>query len=203
MMSVTRPRARSALVSGTAVLLLAGLVGGLAGCDSGDSIGESPDESSGSQAADVPKVPTAITIQHGEGLDAARQTKVLDGVTAVIDPWFDEAFLGEFPRSDFTSAFVGFTKGAAEDAQRDIDLLSSSAIADQIDSATATNRRVRLDVFVTPDGHPRGVTANFVLDFDTSGDLEEHLRVHGALYLAKDKGEWKVFGYDVDEAVEL
>ena len=54
-----------------------------------------------------------------------------------------------------------------------------------------------------PDGHPRGVTANFVLDFDTTGDLEEHLRVHGALYLAKDKGEWKVFGYDVDQAVTL
>ena len=25
--------------------------------------------------------------------------------------------------------------------------------------------------------------------------------MHGALYLAKDKGEWKVFGYDVDQAV--
>ena len=47
------------------------------------------------------------------------------------------------------------------------------------------------------------MTANFVLDFDTTGDLEEHLRVHGALYLAKDKGEWKVFGYDVDEAAQL
>ncbi len=106
-------------------------------------------------------------------MDAARQAKVLDGVTAVIDPWFDEAFLGEFPRSDFSAAFAAFTKDAAADAQRDLDLLSSSGIADQIDSATATNRRVRLDVFA-PDGHPRGVTANFVLDFDTTGDLEEH-----------------------------
>ena len=39
MTSVTRPRARSALVSGVAVLLLAGAVG----CDSGDDIGDSPD----------------------------------------------------------------------------------------------------------------------------------------------------------------
>ena len=37
MTSVTRPRARSALVSGVAVLLLAGAVG----CDSGDDIGDS------------------------------------------------------------------------------------------------------------------------------------------------------------------
>ena len=199
MTSVTRPRARSALVSGVAVLLLAGAVG----CDSGDDIGEQRTEASpGSHGSDVPGVDTVITIEHGEGIDAARQAKVIAGVTAVIDPWFDEAFLGEFPRSDFSAAFAAFTKDAAADAQRDLDLLSSSGIADQIDSATATNRRVRLDVFA-PDGHPRGVTANFVLDFDTTGDLEEQLRVHGALYLAKDKGEWKVFGYDVDEAVTL
>ena len=143
-----------------------------------------------------------ISIEHGEGMDAAHQTKVIDGVTAVIDPWFDEAFLGDFPRSDFATAFAAFTRDAATDAQRDLDLLSNAGIADQIDSATATKRRVRLDVFA-PEGHPRGVTANFVLDFDTAGDLEQRLRVHGALYLAKDKGEWKVFGYDVDQAVPL
>ena len=200
MTSVTRPRARSALVSGAAVLLLAGAVG----CDSGDDIGDSSEAAApGSHGSDLPAgVDSVITIEHGEGMDAARQAKVLAGVTGVIDPWFDEAFLGEFPRSDYSAAFSAFTKDAAADAQRDIDLLSSAGIADQIDTATATNRRVRLDVFA-PDGHPRGVTANFVLDFDTTGDLEEQLRVHGALYLAKDKGEWKVFGYDVDEAVPL
>lgn len=199
MTSVTRPRARSALVSGVTVLLLAGGVG----CDSGDDVGESSDAAPGSHASEeLPGVDTVITIEHGEGMNAARQAKVLNGVTAVIDPWFDEAFLGDFPRSDFSAAFSAFTKDAAADAQRDIDLLSSSGIADQIDSATATNRRVRLDVFA-PEGRPRGVTAYFVLDFDTTGDLEEQRRVHGALYLAKDKGEWKVFGYDVDEAVTL
>jgi hypothetical protein len=198
MTSVTRPRARSALVSGVALLLLAGAVG----CDSGDDLGDGPDASPGSHGSDFPEVTTVTTIEHGEGMDAAHQAKVIDGVSVVIDPWFDKAFLGDFPRSDFAPAFVGFTKGAAEDAQRDLDLLSSSGIADQIDSATATNRRVRLDVFA-PDGHPRGVTANFVLDYQTTGDLEENLRVHGALYLAKDKGEWKVFGYDVDQAVQL
>jgi hypothetical protein len=202
MTSVTRPRARSVLVSGVAVLLLAGAVGCDSGDDIGDSTGDSSEASPGSHGSDVPGVDTVITIEHGEGIDAARQAKVLASVTAVVDPWFDEAFLGEFPRSDFSAAFAEFTKDAAADAQRDLDVLTSSGIADQIDSATATNRRVRLDVFA-PDGHPRGVTANFVLDFDTTGDLEEQLRVHGALYLAKNKGEWKVFGYDVDEAVKI
>ena len=53
------------------------------------------------------------------------------------------------------------------------------------------------------EGHPRGVTAHFVLEFDTSGDLEQSMRVRGDLYLAKDKGEWRVFGYDVDQAEAL
>ena len=202
MTSVTRPRARSTLVSGVAVLLLAGAVGCDSGDDIGDSTGDSSEASPGSHGSDVPGVDTVITIEHGEGIDVARQAMVLASVTAVVDPWFDEAFLGEFPRTDFSAAFAEFTKDAAADAQRDHDVLTSSGIADQIDSATATNRRVRLDVFA-PDGHPRGVTANFVLDFDTTGDLEEQLRVHGALYLAKAKGEWKVFGYDVDQAVTI
>jgi hypothetical protein len=200
MMSVTRLRARSVLVGGATLLLLAGG----AGCDSGDDIGGSKDgpSSSSGQGTDAPAVETVMTLDHAVGVDAAHETKVIDGVTGAIDPWFDEAFLGDFPRSDFAPAFAAFTPGAAADAQRDLDLMSNSGISDRIDSATATNRRVRLDVFA-PDGHPRGVTANFVLDFDTTGDLEEHLRVHGALYLAKDKGEWKVFGYDVDEAAQL
>lgn len=203
MMSVTRPRARSALVSGVALLVLAGA----AACDRGDDIGQGDSKdgstsSSGDQGTDTPAVETEMTVDHGV-LDPTHEAKVVEGVTGAIDPWFDEAFLGDFPRSDFSGAFVAFTQDAAADAQqRDLDLLTNAGISDQIDTATATNRRVRLDVFA-PDGHPRGVTANFVLDFDTTGDLEQHLRVHGALYLAKDKGEWKVFGYSVDEAVKI
>jgi hypothetical protein len=198
MTSLTRPRARSALLGAVGLVLLAGAVG----CDSGEDLEGHEGGAPSSHATDTPAVVTVTTIQHGEGMDAAHREKVIDGVTAVIDPWFDGAFLGDFPRSDFASAFAAFTQGAAADARRDLDILSNAGIADPIDTATATNRRVRLDVFA-PAGHPRGVTANFVLDFETKGDVEEQLRVHGALYLTKDKGEWKVFGYDVDEAVPL
>jgi hypothetical protein len=195
---VTRPRARSALIGAVGLVLLAGAVG----CDSGDDLAGHEEGSPSSHATDTPAVVTVTTVEHGEGMDAAHRDKVIDGVNAVIDPWFDGAFLGDFPRSDFAAAFSAFTQDAAADARRDLDILSNAAIADQIDTATATNRRVRLDVFA-PGGHPRGVTANFVLDFETTGDVEERLRVHGSLYLAKDKGEWKVFGYDVDQAVPL
>jgi hypothetical protein len=146
-------------------------------------------------------VVTVTTLQKvGKQLDAVHRARVKAAVTAVVDPWFDGAFLGTFPRSNWSPAFAGFTQGAAADAEhRDLDLLTNAGIADQIQSATATRRRVRVNVF-TFQGHPHGVTAHVVLDFTTKGDLEEALRVRGDLYLTKDKGEWKIFGYDVDQA---
>ena len=197
MTSVTPSRARSVLVMGVSLLLLAGAVG----CDSGDNVGDQDSASPSSHATDAPAVTTVTTLQKvGMQLDAVHRARLKAGVTAVIDPWFDGAFLGDFPRANWGRAFFGFTKGAAADAQqRDLDLLTNAGIADQIDSATATWRRVRLNVF-SFQGHPRGITAHFVLDFSTKGDLQEAMKVRGDLYLAKDKGEWKIFGYDVDQA---
>jgi len=197
MTSVTPSRARSALVSGVALLLLLGAVG----CDSGDDIGHHDKGSTSGDAEATPEVATVMTLQGvGKHLDAVRRERVKTRVTAVIDPWLDGAFLGDFPRSNWSSAFAGFTEGAAADAEhRDLDLLTNAAIADQIESATATRRRVRLDVF-SFKGHPRGATAHVVLDYTTKGDLEEAMQVRGDLYLAKVKGEWKIFGYDVDQA---
>ena len=207
MTSVTRAcagsapaRWRVAGVAGAGALLL---VLGVAGCDSGDDIAGNQDGSPSDHGVDAPEVSTTITLQNvGKELDAGHRAKVKDGVTAVVDPWLEGAFLGDFPRDGYTGAFVGFSEGAAMDAERDLDLLSNQAIADQIESATATRRRVRLDVFA-PDGHARGVTAHVVLEFTTAGDLEESMRVRADLYLAKDKGEWKIFGYDVDQAEQM
>ena len=57
MTSVTRPRARSALVCGAALLLLAGAVG----CDSGDDIGgDSKDVSTSDQGKDSTPVATVL-----------------------------------------------------------------------------------------------------------------------------------------------
>src|SRR4051794_5039212 len=188
MTSVTRTGAgrRPAAVVASAWGLV--LVLAVAGCDSGDDIeghhdGATSDHSD--HGSDTPDVSTVITLQHvGKTLDADHRTKVKDGISAVVDTWLEGAFLGDFPRQDYAGAFAGFTAGAAVDAERDLDLLSNQTIADRIDSATATRRRVRLDVFA-PDGHPRGVTAHVVLEFATAGDLEESMRVRGDLYLAK------------------
>jgi hypothetical protein len=192
-------RGRAAASGATALLLVLGATG----CDSGDDIAGSQDGAASSHATDAPAVSTVTTLQNvGKLLDGDHRARVKDAVTSAVDAWFDGGFLGDFPRAGYAAAFAGFTPGAATDAQGDLDLLTNQAIADQIDSATATKRRVRVDVF-TFEGHPHGATAHFVLDFSTAGDIEESMQVRGDLYLAKDKGEWKIFGYDVDQAAQL
>jgi hypothetical protein len=203
MTSVTRPPGRSALVGAVAAVVLLGA----AGCDHGDDIGKGDGGSDGpssSHGDDTPSVITQTTLHFaGKKLDAAHRERVKTGANEAIDPWFDGAFIGDFPRTDWSSAFTGFTKDAATDAQgRDLDLLTIAGIADQIDSATAIRRRVRLNVFAAK-GHPRGATAHFVLEFATKGSLSESMSVRGDLYLFKEKGLWKVFGYDVDQAAPL
>jgi hypothetical protein len=183
-----------------ALVLVLGL--GAAGCTGGDDDDKGDAGSGrGSEAADAPAVVTATTLKNlGKDVPDAKRERLKEGIEAAVDPWFDGAFLGDFPRTDYTAAFASFTPGAARDAeQRDLDLLTNDAIGDQIDAATATARRVRVELFMH-DGRARGGTAYVTLDFDTTGTLAESRRVNGRLYLVKQKGAWQVFGYDVDEA---
>jgi hypothetical protein len=200
MTSVTPPRARSALVSGVVLALL----GGAVGCDSGDDLGDHKEAPTSSRATEAPPVTTVTTLHAaGEKLDEAHRARLKAGVNEAVDPWFEGAYLGDFPRSDWSAAFAGFTKDAAADAEgRDLDLLTNAGIATQIDSATAIRRRVRLDVFAYK-GHPHGATAHVVLEFKTAGDVAESMSVRGDLYMVKEKGQWHIFGYDVDQAEPL
>ena len=88
----------------------------------------------------------------------------------------------------------------ARTPQRDADLLSNAEIADQIELATGTKRRVALDVFAVK-GKAQGVTARFTLDFDTAGELERSERVKGYLLLSLEDDDWRVFGYSVIRSV--
>lgn len=174
---------------------------GAAGC-SGDTGPDLRTKGDPDGAKDTAPVQTVITLQHlSNGMSDQKRTALKADVAAAVDPWLDDAWLGDFPRTDYASAFAGFTRGAAADAEgRDVALMTNQALSDQIDAATATRRRVKLDVFATK-GRARGATAHVTLDFTTTGKVAESRRVTGDLYLAKDKGAWKVFGYDVDEAV--
>ena len=190
-------RVRRARRSATRWAALTVLLVGAVGC-TGDDDDTPENQDPGSSASDsAEEEPIHTTVEGISGrLDQARRDDVKTGVSAAVDAWFEGAFLGDFPRGDYAPAFDRFTEGAREDAMRDLELLSNKEIEDSIESAEAGNRRVRLEV-LAPKGEPQGVTAHFVLDYFTKGELEDHRRVRGSLYLTPQEGEWRIFGYDV------
>ena len=121
-------------------------------------------------------------------------------VKEVVDAFFENAYLGDFPRTSYDEAYAAFTAGARKDAVRDADLLSNAPISDQIETATGVKRQVSLDVLAVK-GKAAGVTARFALDFTTSGELEQRQRVKGYLLLDTEGGKWQVFGYDLFRSV--
>ena len=50
-------------------------------------------------------------------------------------------------------------------------------------------------------GRAVGMTARFVLDFATTGELQRKVDVRGRLLLTRTDNGWKVFGYDVNKDV--
>lgn len=197
MMSLTSRRAVAA-----GVVLLTAVVTGCSGDDAPDDPGAGAGSTGAGTGSDsAAPVETVVTLGNlGKGVGDAERERIKTSLVEALDPYFDGAWLGDFPRTDFAPAFASFTPGAARDAQRDLALLSNQPVSDRIDAATATRRKVRLDVF-SHDGRPRGGTVQFLLDFDTTGTLAESRRVTGRLYLTRADGQWRVFGYDVDQAV--
>ena len=176
---------------------LAVVLSGAAACTDHDKADAPGGDDPGSSASDRAQEPIETTVDHVSGhLNGSQRSDLKSGVNEAVDGWFDGAFLGDFPRGDYTGAFQAFTKGARKAALADLKLMSNQQIEDRIESSVAGNRRVRLDV-LAPKGKASGVTAHFVLDFFTHGDLEDHRRVRGALYLTTEEGQWRIFGYDV------
>lgn len=172
------------------------------GCSRDDSEPEADTPSSSpSETPEKPPVTTQVVLGKVTGkLGDAQKQALKDDVKQIVDTFFEQAYLGEFPRASFDEAYTAFTAGARKDAERDADLLSNAAIADRIDSATGAKRQVSLDVLAVK-GEPAGVSARFTLDFDTTGDLEQRERVKGYLLLDREDGQWQVFGYDVIRSV--
>lgn len=171
-------------------------------CSQTGSRSSSDDPSaSGPETPEKPPVTTQVVVGKVVGTLHADQKEALKAeVKTIVDEFFENAYLGEFPRTSYAKAYAAFTAGARKDAERDLDLLSNAPISDQIETATGAKRQVALDVLAVK-GKAEGVTARFTLDFTTSGDLEQHQRIKGYLLLDHEGGEWQVFGYDLFRSV--
>jgi hypothetical protein len=132
-------------------------------------------------------------------LPDARRKVVRRQVGEVVDRWWEAAYLGgTYPRSSFPAAFPGFTRGAEARARADKALLTNQTGGHRIDSVEATHRSVSLDVLATRK-QARSVTAHVLLRFDTTGDKTGTTVVRGRLFLVRQRGGWRIFGYDLSK----
>lgn len=128
-----------------------------------------------------------------------RRKAVRHQVGAVVDRWWESAYLGgSYPRSRFPDAFPGFTDGAERHARADKALLTNQTHGPRIESVTAKHREVSLDILAT-GGRARSVTAHLRLRFETSGAKAGTTVVRGRLFLTYKRGAWRIFGYDVSK----
>lgn len=193
-----RPTRRRTLPSRPLAGALAAVLLLTAACSGDEPEGEPDAPASRTTTAAEPPLETTATVGQVVGkLGKKKQKHLVSKVTAMVDRWFDEAYLaGEYPRDDFGDAFSVFTDDAAKLAEKQARLMSNAELGEGVDAVRATKRRVRVDV-LAPEGRPAGVTARFRLVMVLSGDEERKEEVVGRLMLTKTGKGWQVFGYDV------
>lgn len=151
--------------------------------------------------ADVPATPPELSTTSEVGrivgrLPGARRKAVRKEVTAVIDRWWEAAYLSGGQTTDLSAAFPGFTAGARQRATHDSDLMTNADL--RADSITPLMRKVRLDLLAV-NKRARSVTARFDLRVRTTGERNRRLQVRGRLFLTRKAERWRVFGYDVSK----
>ena len=145
-----------------------------------------------------PPLETTSTLGKVRGqLPKGKRSKVRQQVAHAVDAWFDAAYVGgDYPRTDYSDSWPGFTTGAKADAQDDKSLMSTFDVGRAITSVEAITRKVSVDVLAVR-GHAQGATARFVLKFKTDGDVRRKIEVSGRLFLTPSPDGWRIFGYDV------
>ena len=132
-------------------------------------------------------------------LPPQRHRQVARRVAAVVDGWWDAAFVrADYPRRRYQGSFPGFTRTAAAQAWRQRDLMTSARLGPRIDALVPLRRRVAVDVLSTRQV-PRGATARVRMDFRTTGEVQRRIRVQGRLALTYLRGGWRVFAFDVTQ----
>lgn len=171
------------------------------GC-SGDDEPDPSSETSGSlgEPSDAPKLEIEPVVASGTivGRLPRKDRARVEGVVSRTAVGFLEAayLAGDYPRSDFSGTFPGFTTGAAAVARRDRNLLTNQRIGERIDGVTPTLLRVKVDLLAVSK-RAVAATAHVKLRFRTSGKVTKRVSVQGELRLTKRDGDWKIFAYDL------
>ena len=181
-------------------------------CVTGCTQGSAPDRSTPtasrnasapSAGSEQPSAPFRVAVTRVSGkLTEQERTSLAANVRRVLAAYLDAAFLGRYPRNDFTDSFDQFTSGAARTARRDRDLLTNERLGPRTESVRAVRRTAFLSV-LAPTEVAAGVTANVKLDLVVrrSSGPSERVRLEGRLLLTPNaRNGWSIFGYDLSRS---
>jgi hypothetical protein len=141
----------------------------------------------------------ALQIELAEGdddLGREARNEVQRQVGDVLSTYVVAAFLGDYPRDDFVDSLSVFTSGAADNAARDLDLLTARRYGDA-EGVRAEQLRARVSVFAADDeaaGASADVRFRFTVD---DGDQSRTFRMVGRVSLVREVDDWRIFAYDV------
>jgi hypothetical protein len=165
----------------------------------------SPSTSVGSaRTLEAKPVPLKIRVTRVAGKLSKKQRESLErSAGSAIRRYFDAAWLGESRRSSVAKAFSSFSKGAAQKASADRNLMTNAGLGTSIESI-ATKEKVAYLSVLAPNKVAAGVTARFRLRFvaEKADTSEQKVTVAGRLLLTRKRsGGWQIFGYDVRKSV--
>ena len=182
------------------VTLAVALSLGLGACSSTDD-SEPSGPAAASSAPAAPPLPTTVKVGVVTGRVGQQERKrAVSNVTRVVDGWLDMAYVGgDYPRESFTDAFPRFTKGAVDEAGRDVMLMTNADLGQRIDGVVPKIRRLTVDLLGVR-GVAQAATARVRLVFVTRGGVERRVTVAGRLRLVRQNRVWRVFGYDITKA---
>ena len=197
-------------LTAAACSLILGL--GLSGCSGDDSSPQpmgpatsTPLSTAAGATLSLKDAPLVVKIRSTVGrLSHDRRSSVKASAGRVINAWLEAGFIGgDYPRSDFASAYRHFTVGAARSAKRDRALLTNVALGRQLVDVAAKRRAVKLSVLAA-HRRPQGASARVYLRLAGVRDDGSvvYLSVSGDLYLTRTVGDaWKIFGFDLHRSV--
>jgi hypothetical protein len=200
-----RPASAQAFAAGLAATLLLGVAGctGDPRSPGEDAVPSLPSRSVGEGATLAAKpVPLTLTVGkvRGQRLRKQQRRRLERGVSRVLSRYFEAAYLGgDYPRTDFSDALPGFSRGAVRRAAGDRPLLTNSAVGAVTESVVPRVKTARIDLF-KPRRVVAGLTARFRLVFlqERVKGRDRRVTVKGRLLMSRTKrGPWEIFGYDV------
>lgn len=209
---MSRPHVRRTHRRVVAPVVGLALAAGSVACTGAAGPAADPSAGADGRAPGTPSVPaprsvplrTEVTRVAGR-LPADDRRRLATRVGRTISAYVDQAFLeGDYPRSDFATAFGAFTSGGARQARRDVPLLTNQPLGGTTRTVQATRRTAYLSV-LAPNGRVAGVTAavDLVFRVDRGSRPGRRVRLKGRLLLTKDRtGRWAIFGYHLKRSAK-